>query len=255
MLSYLRFALLAVLISQGAIAWSCTKVMRWNEDPPFSFRDPAQPEQIKGVSVDIARLVLAKMNCTLALVEMPWARALVALQLGDIDMISGAYNTAKRREYAHFSQQANFSPNILYLRIADRQKWQFQSLEDIIATSFRLGVQINVTYSHEYDVLRKQPEFEAHLHENSSRTALWHMLHLNRIDGVIADKFTGYIELKKLGLNDSIIATPLIISNSPSFFAFSKKTTQLEFVAAFDDILSRFRAEGLIEQIEEAYLH
>jgi polar amino acid transport system substrate-binding protein len=250
-----RFVLLAVLMLQTSIAWPCTKVMRWNEDPPFSFRDPEHAGQIKGVSVDIARLILGKMNCELTLVEMPWARALLSLQSGDIDIVSGAYNTADRREYAHFSTQANYSPNILYIREADKDIWHLNSLEEIIPTTFRLGVQINVTYSHEYDALRTRPEFEAHLHENSSRNALWHMLNLNRVDGVIADKFTGAIELKKLGMIDKIIATPLIISNAPSYFAFSKKTTQLEFVAAFDEIFSRLQTDGEIEKIETAYLH
>lgn len=251
----LRFTFLAVLMLPLSIAWSCTKVMRWNEDPPFSFTDPEHPGVIKGVSVDIARVILEKMNCELKLVEMPWARALVALQLGDIDIISGAYNTAERREYAHFSNQENYSPNILYVRAEDRDKWHFHTLEEIISTSFRLGVQINVTYSHEYDALRKLPEFEARLHENSSRTALWHMLTLNRIDGVIADKFTGFIELKKLGLNDRITSTSLIISNAPSFFAFSRKTTEIEFVKAFDEIFAQLSDEGVIEKIESAYLH
>lgn len=250
-----RLSLLVVLIVLQSPAWSCTKVMRWNEDPPFMFTDPATPEQIQGISVDIARRVLEKLNCKLTLEQMPWARALISLQSGHIDMISSAYNTAERREYAHFSKQALYSPNILYTRADEQGKWGFQSLEDIIPTSFRLGVQINVTYSHEYERLRDQPEFAAHLYENSSRRSLWHMLDLNRIDGVIADKMTGWIELKDLGLDDKIKATPLVISNAPAFFAFSKKNTPIEFVDAFDAEFARLAADGVIAQIEASYLH
>lgn len=246
--------MLVVMVVQISSAWSCTKVMRWNEDPPFSFAHPDKPEYVQGISVDIARAILSEMDCTLHLEKMPWARALVSLQLGTVDILYGAYNTPDRRKYAHFSSQPEYSPNILFIRKADKATWSFQSLEEIIPTTFRLGVQINVTYSHEYDVLREQPEFEKHLHENSSRISLWQMLFLNRIDGVIADKYTGLIELSELGLNDHITATSLLISNEPSFFAFSKKTTSLEFVAAFDAILSRLRHDGEIEKIETRYL-
>lgn len=254
MQSYLRLAFLVLMIMQTSVALSCTKMMRWNDDPPFSFVDPAMPELVKGISVDIVRRIFSEMNCTQSLVKMPWARALLSLESGDIDMIYGAYNTPERRVYAHFSKQPVYSPNILYIRAEDKDKWRFESLESIMPSTFRLGVQINVTYSHEYDELRKKPEFAARLHENSSRHSLWKMLDLNRIDGMIADKFSGLIELEGLALTHKIIQTPLIISDEPSFFAFSKKTTPLEFVDAFDAIFSRLVAEGAIEKIEAAYL-
>ena len=235
-------------------AFSCSKLLRWNDDPPFTFANPKNPETVQGISVDITKLIFAKLGCELKLLKMPWARALLSLETGQIDMLSGAFNTPERREYAYFSEQDIYSPNILFIRREDKGKWQLKALKDILDTSFRLGVQINVVYSQEFQTLKESPAFARHLHENSSRISLWQMLNLKRIDGVIADQFTGLIELKKLGLDQAISADDLVISYEPSYFAFSKKTTHREFVEQFDQVFRSLIAQGEIKKIEQHYL-
>jgi len=96
----------------------------------------------------------------------------------------------ERREFAYFTKQAIYSPNILFIRIEDANKWGFKSLKFIINTPFILGVLINISYSEEYDALKVQEDFAKNLHKNSNRESLWKILTFKRIDGVIADKAT-----------------------------------------------------------------
>tara|TARA_R110002167_G_scaffold76592_2_gene213293 strand:+ start:718 stop:1503 length:786 start_codon:yes stop_codon:yes gene_type:complete len=246
------FFILFLLVPQ--IASSCTKVMRWNDDPPYSYIDPNRPKTIKGISVDIARTILLEQGCELKLLKMPWARALESLKTGRVDIISSAYKLPEREEFAIFSSTIRHSPNILFIRATEEAKWGLRSLADIVETPFKLGVQINVSYSREFDLLKKQAEFAKHLHSNSNRKSLWRMLSLNRVDGVIADEMTGLIELNSLGLQNKIVPSSLIISNEPSFFAFSKKTTTKEFVDQFDVIYARLLKNGTIRKMENLYL-
>ena len=245
------FSLLLLLIQP---VFACSKVMRWNDDAPFSFVSASEPEIIKGLSIDMTRAILKSLNCELTLVKMPWARALESLKAGDIDLISGAYNTAERQAYAHFSSVAEYSANVLFLRKGEEQQWNLKSLADIPPRQFKLGAQINVSYSREFDRLTQQESFAQNLYLNSSRQSLWKMLQLKRIDGVIADKNTGLIELKNLGLKEKIVPSSLIVSNAPSFFAFSKKTTSEGFVKEFDDAFLRLMQAGKISEIESSYL-
>jgi len=228
--------------------------MRWNDDPPFTFIDQQKPDVIQGISIDITRQILSTLGCKLNLVQMPWARALESLKVGEIDILSGAYSTEERRQYAHFSTKGIYSPNILFVRMNETEHWPFKSLKDIVNTSFTLGVQINVSYSQEYETLKDRADFASHLYQTSSRQSLWRMLEVNRVDGVIADQVTGLKELKELGLKNKITPSQLVVSNAPSFFAFSKKNIELNFVEQFDNEFSKLVDSGEIKRIEDYYL-
>ena len=248
----LSFICLTLNIIQPVFA--CSKIMSWNDDPPYSFIDSAKPEQVQGISVDIVKTILNRFDCDLELIKMPWARALESLKSGRIDILSGAFKTPERQEFAYYSSVADYSPNILFLRSGEEVKWKINSLADIIGSQFKLGVQINVSYSQEFELLKQQALFSQHLLSNSSRVALWRMLSLSRIDGVIADKTTAMIELNHLKLNDKIKPSPIIISNEPAFFAFSKSTNLRNFVDEFDAVYLQLISDGTITEIENSYL-
>lgn len=249
------FGFLILFLLTPQLATSCTKIMRWNDDPPYSYVDQNDPMVIQGISIDTARTILSTQDCELKLVKMPWARALESLKSGHVDIISGAFKTTERQAFAHFSSTIEYSPNILFLRAGEEAKWGLRSLADIVNTSFKLGTQINVSYSRKFDLLKEEAEFSKHIYSNSNRTSLWKMLSLKRIDGVIADKMTGLIELNKLGLQDKIIPSSLVVSHEPSFFAFSKKTTNKKFVDQFDQVYTDLINNGTILKIQNLHLN
>jgi polar amino acid transport system substrate-binding protein len=255
----LNTACFACLVCWFALAaqntFACSKTMRWDDDPPFTFVGKRPSAEVQGISLDVAREIFKRLNCELKLVKMPWARALVALQSGQIDLVSGAFKTSERQAYAHYSTKPEYSPNVLFLRNGEESKWALESLADITQHPFKLGVQIDVSYSREFDALKEQAEFADHVYVNPNRLSLWKMLSLKRVDGVIADKFTGLMELKNLGLDGKIIASSLVISTEPSFFAFSKETTSKAFIIRFDAIYEQLVNDGAIVSIEKHYIN
>lgn len=244
---------LFLLVALNASA--CSMLMRWNDDPPYTFIDKHNPEEVRGISVDTARAIFKELKCELKLTKMPWARALESLKHGSIDLISGAFITSERQSFAHFSSINEHSPNILFLRAEEESKWALTSLADITKHPFTLGIQIDVSYSHEFDLLKEQAAFAKRLHAISDRNSLWQMLSLGRVDGVIADEITGLIEIRKLNLHERIAPSKLVISNEPSFFAFSKKTVSQEFVRQFDAIYQRLQDDGTIQNIQSFYIN
>ena len=232
----------------------CQITMRWNDDPPFSFVSDITTDKVTGISVDVAREAFSRLGCQLRFSKLPWARALEELRVGRIDLISGAYKKPEREVYALFSTQGIVSPNVLFVRTEDIDKWHFKSLAELPAESFRLGAQINVSYSREYDQLMQTDSFSRNVQSQSDRISLWKMLAVNRIDGVIADLLTGRQELHDLQLQDKVKATDFIVSNEPSFFAFSRATTSQTFVDNFDEVISQMREEGLLDKIVNQYL-
>jgi polar amino acid transport system substrate-binding protein len=247
-------ALVAALVANNASAAEpvCEKTVRWNNDPPYSLRD-AQGK-ITGFYIDLIQEILTKMNCTMKLQEMPWARALSELEAGRIDILPGALKTSERNRFALFSDPINSSPNVLFMKKTAVDKFNLKTLSDISKINFRLGVQVNVAYGAEFDQLLKKPAFQKQLTTVYKRDSAWKMVEIDRIDGLIADEVTGLHELKALHLDNTIGKTELVVSASPGLIAFSKKTIDENFVMGFNQQFQAMISSGEYAKIRERYV-
>lgn len=232
----------------------CIITMRWNDDIPYTYMGKKSDIEPVGISIDIAKQALESIHCQVKLIKMPWARALIELKAGRIDLISRAFKKPERSIYANFSTFGFYSPNVLFILKSDSKKWQVKTLADLTKKDFKLGVQIGVSYGQDFDQLSKNKSFSKHLVRQSNRESLWKMLSFKRIDGVLADQTTGLLELRELGLHEEISVMPLSLSSKPAFFAFSKKTTSASFVKRFDDALRKMQNNGEIKKISQKYL-
>lgn len=244
---------IVVLCFAPAVEAKCVKTMAWNDDYPYSFRANPDDRVPGGIYIKTVLTAFLPLNCTVSFIEMPFARAIVELEQGRIDIIGGALSIDSRHAFAIYSMVEFNSPNVLFLRTDDIARFPLQNLADIQTYKLRLGGQLGVAYSKEYTELRAQPEFSALLKLISDRKALWKMLQLHRIDGVIADLDTGLAELRQLGLQNVISPSHLMISTQPAYFIFSRKTTSQEFVKAFDAELKKLEEAGIIDAIQSNY--
>jgi polar amino acid transport system substrate-binding protein len=170
-------------------------------------------------------------------------------------MLSGAYRTPQREQYAHYSKVVGLvSPNILFVRRSDEGRFDLSGLRELLESDFRLGAQINVSYSDEYSVLVQNPDYEENIQYLSRRESLCRMLARNRIDGVVASRLTGLYEIQELGLSDTIMPSSLVVSNEPAYFVFSKASVDSEFVADFDLVLQAMLDDGTFAAIVNRYV-
>ena len=226
--------------------------MRWDDDPPYFM---VQEDEIVGIDADLSREAMARLGCRLSFEKLPWARALRQLREGGVDMLSGAYRTAEREQYAHYSSVVGMvSPNILFIRRDARASFDFDSLRALLESDFRLGAQIDVSYSDEYRALIQNPDYAENIEFNSRREPLWKMLARNRLDGLIASKLTGLYETKELGLGDTLTPSSLIVSEKPAYFVFSKKSVGSGFVSDFDRVLQSMQDDGTFDDIVDRYV-
>lgn len=249
---HLVCGIVLTLWSCSALAQECVKTVRWFSDVPYAYRDT--DGQIRGLNIDIARTALKQMGCEARFVELPWARALVELEQGRLDILPGALRKPERELYAHFSRPINRSPNVLFIGKAAAKKYRINKLSDLLGTDFRLAAQINVSYGAEYDALLKNPEFNANLSPLTMRLGAWKMLERDRIDGIIADEVTGLLELQQLGMVDIVSNTRVTVSEEPAAYAFSKKTNSQDFVKAFNDTFNAMLSDGRYKEIAQRHL-
>lgn len=240
------------MVTSVAQAQSCIKTARWADDAPYSYRD--SNGQLNGLDVELIQAALMGLQCDVRWVEMPWARALVELERGRLDILAGARETDERQRFAHFSVAVNRSPNVLFMSHAAALKYPINALKDILETDLKLGVQIGVAYSSDYEVLRKNPDFNRHLTQISSRIGGWKMMNLGRIDAMISDEVTALVELRQLGLLSKIEANKAISTGDLAYVAFSKASVDKEFVNAFNREVSAMISDGRYRKMREKYI-
>jgi len=252
MLRWLQAMACLAACATSAQAANCVKTVRWYDDVPYSFKDPQG--EIRGFSVDLMREALRRMGCTAKFVEMPWARALVELEAGRLDILTGALRKPERERYAWFSRPINRSPNVLFVHKNAAALYSINKLADLSGTNFRLGTQIGVTYGAEFDALSQNPEFAARLTPLSLRKSAWKMMELGRLDGIIADEVTALTELQQLGLSKDIAKSSVVVSAEPSMIAMSRKSVTEDFVKGFDRTLGGMLSDGKYREIRELYV-
>lgn len=236
----------------AAVAENCVKTVRWFTDIPYALREA--DGEIRGLSVEVARTVLQQMGCEAQFVEMPWARALVELEQGRLDILPGALRKPDREVFAYFSRPIHRSPNVLFVGNAAAKRHHITQLSDLVGTDFRLAAQIDVSYGPDYDALMKNPQFRARVSPLTLRSSAWKMIERDRIDGLIADEISGLLELRQLGLSDVISNTRIVVSGAPAYFAFSKKTNDQDFVNAFSNVFTAMLSDGRYKAIAQRYL-
>lgn len=230
----------------------CVKSVRWNDDAPYSFKTP--DGQLRGFGIELMREVLKRMGCTARFVEMPWARALVELEAGRLDLLPGALRKPEREQFAYFSRPMNRSPNVLFMHRKAASTYTVNKLADLMGTPFRLGAQIGVAYGPEFNALSSQTDFQARITPLAQRRHGWKMMEIGRLDGQIADEATALLELKQMGLANDIVRTQVVVSSEPALVAFSKAAMDMEFVEAFDKRLGQMLSDGSYRAIRERYL-
>ncbi len=245
---------LGLLWSQGSLVLAaCEKTVRLPDTVPYAVKDEGGSLQ-GGLHVDLIREALRRMQCVARFVDMPWARSLMELQSGQIDMLPGAAETPERHTYAYFSRPMNNARNVLFVHVSDTKKQRPRQLSNIIGTDFKLAVRRGAMYGGQYDNLINQPQFVKQLSFVPSARSGFLMLAAGRVDGMVADELTGLRTVDQLGLKQQVARTDLVIDTAPLLVAFSMSTIAVAFVNRFNAALGRMAADGSYLRILERYM-
>jgi polar amino acid transport system substrate-binding protein len=251
-LSFLRLSV-ACLALAALPASACELRVRWNPDPPYSMRD-AQGRLV-GMQTELVERTLERMNCRAVWVELPWARALVELQAGRLDLLPGALRQPEREAYALWVAQHVAVSNRLFVRAGREADFAGATrLKEAWRPGLKLGVQIGVIYGPDYAELLGDPAFRAALTQVSARRSLWQMLEIGRVDGVLASEATARWELGELALLGRIVPTSVVVSHEPAQLMFSKRSVDAALVQRYRQASEALERDGTQARIVRRYL-
>ena len=224
----------------------CHVTALWDEWPPYQYTDEAG--ELTGFDVEIVKAIFNDMSCDITFRQLPWARGLLELKEGRIDIIMHADITAERKTWARFSDPYYTDIMSMFVRIGESAKYPFTSLEEIAGTDFRVGVLKDVYYGDEFEALMKDPAFRKNIHYTLDSVNVRHkMLKLNRLDAILRNVSVSP------NLDEGLEKHPLDIYKSNQHVMFSRKSTTETLINRFNNSLENIIRTGSYDQIVNKY--
>jgi polar amino acid transport system substrate-binding protein len=247
--SVLALALVAAL---GARAAECTLRVGWTPYAIYTFK--AEDGRTRGIDADLIAALARDVGCEAQFREIPWARILLELENGSLDVTSSASRTPERERFALFSTSYRLAEMAIYVRRSDVQRFPLGSLADLPKSRMRLGYVVGYYYGPEFESLIKDPAFARHTDGAAGyEVNITKLLH-DRIDGLLVDDVGVMLGwAKKLGVQEQVERHPLPIASDALHFMFSRAAVKPETVAAIDAALARMQADGRLQAIVAEY--
>jgi len=242
----LRLLCFTLALLPGAFAAACELRMAWKHDPPYQLDDGYG--HMTGLEIEIARAALSKAGCKLRFVELPFARAMVELESGGIDLVSGVLPLPERERFARFSLPGTQSHNIVFLR----SDLNIATMDELRASDLRVGVERGVAYRAKLEALLARPGAPRRVEESTSLEGLLAMLQKHRIDAFVADQYSTNALARQLHLTAR--ATDIVINDEPSVFAFSRRSVEPAVVERFNAALDALKRDGSLKRLESQFL-
>jgi polar amino acid transport system substrate-binding protein len=232
---------------------ACELLVGWEPYEPYTFT--GTDGDVTGVDIDLIAAVGDEIGCTVEFVELPWARILREIERGTLDASTSTSLTQERTAWALFSEPYRETEMAIYVRRGATSDIHLQSLRDIPAQRFRLGVITEYYYGEEFEKLANDPNFSIWLDGATDYATNIRKLINGRIDGYLVEDVTVMeAELETLGLVEEVARYPLRIAGEKLRFMFSRQTVDPQIVVEVDAAVAGMRADGRLDAIMSKYI-
>lgn len=195
----------------------------------------------------ITKAFADKCNATLFGSEVPFARRLIQLKNGDIDLLCGLLKKEDREKYGYFLTPPYKLKSNKYFFVRKGEGHRLQKYEDLY--SLQVGVRIGSKYFSRFDKDSKLDKFSA-----ASDEGRFKMLVSNRVDAVIHTDVYGLYLLHNLRLQDKVEIAPYkYIKHNPVYMVISRKSKLFERKDDLEKVFQIMVKSGEIDQIIHAY--
>ncbi|WP_163831718.1 substrate-binding periplasmic protein [Spartinivicinus ruber] len=244
-LSFTIKQLLVCLIATTSICVNaqCKKnnfIIGWDPYEPYGVVN--ENGKLIGLDITLIKSVFDIAKCNYEIVVMAWKRSLNEIKLGRIDILLTASKTKEREKFVYFSPPYRNEEMRIMIRKGEEDKWELNSLEDIITRKMKISATLGSWFGEEFDKLVKHnEEFKSLVTRTRTTDQGIKMVVTNRTDGVIQDVIAINAKAIQHGIRDKFSVHPYIVESGPVHFMFSKKSVNIEDVELISQSLENFK--------------
>ncbi|MCK5194699.1 MAG: transporter substrate-binding domain-containing protein, partial [Desulfobulbaceae bacterium] len=188
--------------------------------PPYEFQ---ANNKIDGITVRIVREVFKRMNQPISMSKLPWSRALLYLQRGEIDGLFEILKKPEREEFADYSKVV-LMDETASLFVLDDSSISFDGDLNKLQ-NYTVGVRQDFSYGAEFDQAVEDKVISKMVKKVYPEDLL-RLLNFGRIDILIGDKYGipyTYNKIYTVKNFKKIKRLSPDVQYTPSYMAFSKK--------------------------------
>lgn len=236
------FFIILFLLTLLGTAWSAetVRVTGHSDRAPFDWQEG---EKIRGAAVEILETIFHELHIDVESEYVgPWARSLLNLAEGRIDILCGVYATLERRQFAEFS--VPFREDRVSLFVWRARSFPFRNWEDLEGKT--IGDIIGASRGREFDAWRQKHARMEYVSDNVNNLK---KLEKGRIDCFVMSHDSGLIFIKKHGYEDRIVPLERPVDTNDLRYGISKKTSFVKYLPQINKRIEELRADGTIDRI------
>lgn len=199
------------------------------------------------IDYSITKAFAEKFNASLVTDKAPFARRLLQLKNGEIDLLSGLLRNGEREQYAIFLFPPYKRKSNKYFFMRKGESHSVNTYEDLY--SLKIGVQIGSTYFPRFDADSRIKKYATNSDESRFK-----MLLLKRIDAVLHTDVYGLYTVHRMGLQDKIEIAPYKYTEvNPVYMAVSKKSALIHYIDELERVFKDMVESGEVDRIIQGY--
>lgn len=247
-LSWWTVSLMLTALIWPVTGLACEWRVGWTLYPIYTY--PDAEDQVQGADVEILQAVAQRVGCELRFRQLPWKRILLELEKDTLDVTSSASRTVEREAFASFSRDYRQAAMAIYLRAGEQALFPLESLAEIPARQFRLGVVSGYHYGENFQTLMQDPDFRRWVQEAADyQVNITKLLH-GRIDGFLVDDAGVLVaRAREMGVAGALARHPLALPGESLHFMFSQDNLAAGTLAAVDQAITELDDAGVLDRI------
>ena len=241
------------ILSFPALVTAQSLQIRTLENPPLEYMLDGK---VTGVAVDLTREALRRTDLEANIEIRPWKRVLYEVAEGQADAAINTGRSPEREAWGLFPDESLIDET--YVLFASRP----MSLPDDLTgiENLSLGNQLGYFYGEHFHTKVTNDRFRS-VETTLTIERNLEKLKAKRIDLFIGDMLPTRYYISQMGLGNEIHMVlregtdqPLVVSVSPTYAAFSRKTISPLYVERFSQALRKMKEDGTYSRIVDAYL-
>ena len=240
-----------VVSAPPALGAPCQMKMALEQWPPYLFTKPGGPPS--GLDLELAQAIFKEAGCTLQLLaELPTARRQRQFELGGLDLLLAASDTAERRKYARFSVAYRYESVSVFTRAVNLPRYQdVRSVEALAGKQLSLLAPKVGWYGAAYARVQPQLLESGHLSTFLNFQQGMRMLDAGRAELILGDTAALRHEAREQGI--AIAPLPFTVLRAPVHLMLNKNSTTQAELDLLNGAIQRLERQGVLSEIRSRY--
>lgn len=236
--------------AKGADTSGCELVVRTYTFPPLAHKD--QDDQWQGMDIDTTKVLLDQAGCRYTFIDMPWARAMRMMKVGQVDMMLNVSKTPEReRDFYFVGPQRHEEIRFVTKKGRFPKISHWHQLETLKATLLRQqGTFKGKRLEH---VLNNSPILKERLIILPYDDVKIELIAKDRADGFFAEIMYLANQLATNPAFSIVEIHPLVIYKAPVYFAFSREGMSIENMKKINAAHEHLVKTGALKAIVKRY--